>query len=586
MSSFDFRPLDLPPSLDALRALDRALARWVLAMGGSLRLAELAGHASFAEAQGDTCLVLGEHATLALDDAELAALRAQALVGDGARLSAFVIDAQARFYLWRNYRHEQQIAVAIAQRRASTAHTPAAAFAHDLAQLFPGADRELTARQQDAVAAVVGRRWFVLTGGPGTGKTTTVLRMLLMLARHARDRLPTIQVAAPTGKAAQRLTTSLREGIAQLSATLDDDWRALLACIPEGDAQTVHRLLGWQPAQDRYARHRGNPLAGDIVVVDEASMLDLAMLRALLDAVRRESILILVGDAEQLSSVGAGSVLMDVVAAMERGAAPDLVRLQHVFRADRSLVAFNEAIRTGDTQALRAAVEASGGHAGLRMVDTESGLHRALREWADGIAQEPPPIASSAAAAVNALRHVARRQLLCGLREGPFGVIAANRIIEQRLRERFGIEPDGGPYAGRAVLITRNDYARQLFNGDVGLVLADADGDLGVWFAAADADGMPSARCFAPQSLPPHEPAFALTVHNSQGSEYPQVAVLLPPERDNPILSRQLLYTGVSRARMNVALWGTPAAIEACLQRPLLRQGGLRARLAEAASRG
>ncbi len=582
MSNFDFRPLDLPPSLDALRALDRALARWVLAMGGSPRLAELAAHASFAEAQGDTCLALGNHASLVLDEAELAALRRQALVGDGSRLSAFVIDAGERFYLWRNHRHEQQVAAAIAQRRAWPAAAPAAILAHDLDQLFPGADRALTARQREAVAAVVGRRWFVLTGGPGTGKTTTVLRMLLMLAHHSRDRLPTIQVAAPTGKAAQRLTTSLREGIAQLDATLDGDWKTLLACIPEGDTQTVHRLLGWQPARDRYTRDRGNPLAGDIVVVDEASMLDLAMLRALLDAVRPDATLILVGDAEQLSSVGAGSVLMDVVAAMERGAAHDLVRLQHVFRADRSLVAFNEAIRVGDAQALGAAVVASEGHAEVRTVETESALHRALREWADVIAQEPPPIAGSVAAAVDALRRLARRQLLCALREGPFGAQAANRSIEQRLRERFGIEADGGPYAGRAVLITRNDHARQLFNGDVGLVLADANGELGVWFAAAAADGTLSARCFAPQSLPPHEAAFALTIHKSQGSEYPQVAVLLPPERDNPILSRQLLYTGVSRARMDVALWGTPAVIEACLQRPLLRQGGLRARLAEA----
>ncbi len=581
MSAFDFRPLQLPPSLDALRALDRALARWVVSQGGSLQLAELAAHASFAEAQGDTCLVLSSLPPIALDDVDLAALRTQALVGDGSRLSAFVLDAEARFYLWRNYRHEQQTAAAIVQRRAFAAPLPAATLTDDLDQLFAGADRALTARQRDAVAAVVGRRWFVLTGGPGTGKTTTVLRMLLMLARHAGDSLPTIQVAAPTGKAAQRLTSSLREGIAQLAATLGNDWQAMLACIPEGDAQTVHRLLGWQPAQDRYTRERRNPLAGDIVVVDEASMLDLAMLRALLDAVRPDAILILVGDAEQLSSVGAGSVLMDVVAAMERAAAADLVRLQHVFRADISLVGFNEAVRSGDPQALLAAVEASQGHATQRAIDTPVALQRALRDWADRIAHEPPPIASSIASAVAALQRLAQRQLLCALREGPFGAMEANRIIEQRLRERFGIATDAGPYAGRAVLITRNDYARQLFNGDVGLVLADANGDLGVWFAAAAADGTLSARCFAPQSLPPHEPAFALTIHKSQGSEYPQVAVLLPPEPDNPILSRQLLYTGVSRARTDIALWASPAAVDACLQRPLQRSGGLRARLAE-----
>lgn len=581
MSDFDFRPLDLPPSLEALRALDRALARWVVSQGGSLQLAELVAHASFAEAQGNTCIALSDAAPVALDAAALNALRTQAMVGDGSQPSAFVIDADARFYLWRNYRDEQQIAAAIAQRRGVPMPVVSTAVVNDAAQLFSGADHALTARQREAVAAVPGRRWFVLTGGPGTGKTSTVLRMLLMLARHAANGVPTIQVAAPTGKAAQRLTGSLREGIARLAATLGADWQPLLRCIPEDAAQTVHRLLGWQPAQDRYSHHRGNPLAADVVVIDEASMLDTAMLRALLDAVRPDATLILVGDAEQLSSVGAGSVLMDVVAAMEHEGARDLVRLHHVFRADSSLVAFNESIRSGDATSLLAAAAASQGRASMRAIETQTALQRGLHEWADAIAAAPPPIASSIDIVVAALGRLGQRQLLCALREGPFGALAANRCIEQRLRDRFGVDTDAGPFAGRAVLITRNDYARGLFNGDTGLVLAGADGALGVWFASPAADGSASARCVAPQSLPAHESAFALTIHKSQGSEYPQVAVLLPPERDHPILSRQLLYTGVSRARDAVALWGSPAAIDACLQRPLSRQGGLRARLAE-----
>ena len=192
-------------------------------------------------------------------------------------------------------------------------------------------------------------------------------------------------------------------------------------------------------------------------------------------------------------------------------------------------------------------------------------------------ASSPPMIGERSACVRAALVALAQRQLLCALREGPFGALTANAVIERALRKAWRIGANTEWYAGRAVIVTRNDYAARLFNGDVGICLADGDGRLRVWFEAPGSHG--AVRSFAPNTLPLHEGAFAITIHKSQGSEYERAAVLLPPDSENRILSRQLLYTAVSRARRGIDLWVTPAALETALRRPIARQGGLRDRL-------
>lgn len=586
MSGFDFRPRALPEALAALRPFDRTLARWVLAQGGSPALAQLAALAAFAEAQGHACLAPGLAGVPAFDPALLDAIAAEPLVGDGSACTPFVRDGGGRFYLWRNFRHEQVAAAHLARRRAAAAAPAVDGLAADLDVLCGGA-QAADPLQRAAVAAVAGRRLLVLTGGPGTGKTSTVLRMLLLLARRASGRVPSIALAAPTGKAAQRLAESLREGKDRLGAALPDDWRVLLPQVREDEALTVHRLLGWHPALDRWRHDARNPLPHDVVVVDECSMLDLAMLRALLDAVRPEATLVLVGDADQLGSVGAGSVLADLVAAMSADAGPDLVRLERVFRAGRALAGITAAVGTGDAAALDAALAAAGTVASLRPVAGATPLREALHDWADALAADwprfgPDPGAADAhARAATALDALRRRQLLCALREGPYGSEAANRALVERLRMRLAAPARGASFAGRAVLVTHNDHARRLYNGDVGIELEAPDGRLWAWFPARD--GAAGARAIAPAALPPHEAGFALTVHKSQGSEYGTVAVLLPPEAEHPILGRELLYTAVSRARGELALWATPGALATCLARGASRGGGLRARLDEAA---
>jgi exodeoxyribonuclease V alpha subunit len=591
------------------RALDRAVFHWVAIHGGSPSLAAVAGWASHADGAGDAALPLlgddaGRHGMSPLTGDEVEALRREALVGDGSATTPFVIDADGRFAFWRNHADEGAIAAAIAQRRAAAAPVDAAVLGDDLDALFRRAPAAAQ-RQRDAVAAAVGRRLFVLTGGPGTGKTTTVLRLLLMRLRAASSPLR-IRLAAPTGKAAQRLLQALRAGKTALrngADALPDDWRPLLAQIPEDDASTLHRLLGYDPHRNRFTRNRARRLAADVVVVDEASMLDLAMLRGLLDAVPDEAALILLGDADQLTSVAAGSVLMDLVVALEHEGAAELVRLEHSFRAQRELARLNDAVRRGDEAAFASALADAAPAATVRSVVDTTSLRAFARDWAAGLAALPirpvlpradapaasdrpvqaslfdPPPPEPAALALQALRALGQRQLLCALREDAFGALALNALIEAELKTLWSVAPELLWYPGRAVLIARNDYGLRLFNGDVGLCLADADGRLRVWFESTMAGGEPSARSLPPDSLPVHDGAFAITVHKSQGSEYAQAAVLLPPDPAHRILSRQLLYTGMSRAKQRLDICASADAIAAAIARPVRRAGGLAAKL-------
>lgn len=584
MNAYRFIPSPEEQADAPWRPLDRALLRWTLAHGGSALLARVAAWASLAEGEGDTALPLrgehsGRHGMASLSDQQIEELRGQPLVGSGAQATPFVLDAQGVFYLWRNHRHEVVIARQLRERRAGK--RPGNSDTSLLDALFLHDHSAAVQRQREAVAAVIGRRWFVLTGGPGTGKTTTVLRMLLMLQRQASAPL-TIQVGAPTGKAAQRLVQSLRQGRQTLADRLDAGWADALASIPDGEALTLHRLLGYDPRRNRFLRTAAQPIAADVVVVDEASMMDLGMLRALLDAVRADATLILVGDAEQLTSVAAGSVLMDLVAAMEAQHAPDVVRLEHSFRAARQLVPVNRAVRAGDAVGLQQAMHAAGEQALQRTMANEAQLTRELGRWTEALAALPiRPAPADARDGTNeeaarlALRALGQRQLLCALREESFGAVAINAWIERRLKRHWNEPDDRTWYAGRAVLITRNDYAARLYNGDVGLCLAGADGALRVWFETDPADGQGGVRSFAPGTLPAHESAFAITIHKSQGSEYAHVAVMLPPDPAHRILSRQLLYTALSRARQKLELWSSEEALRAALAQPVQRASGL-----------
>lgn len=593
---------------DAWRDLDRAVWRWVLAHGGDEATAHAAAWASHAEGQGHSALplsLLDASGRLLLEETQREALARSPLV---AKLQAggatdgcpFVLDGD-HLYLLRNHHAEVEVAQALRARR-DAAHAPRSPISDaDLRALFNGSWQDAEERQRAAVRQAVGRRLMVLTGGPGTGKTTTVLRMLLGLSceHHAvTGRLPQLRIAAPTGKAAQRLAESLRQGAERLhggAQPIGAEWLPHLGAVLTADAATVHRLLGSRGRHGGYTFHAGEPLPADIVVIDEASMLDLGLLRALLAALREDAVLVLVGDADQLTSVGTGSVMMDVVQALEDDLRGDLVRLSHCFRADVALVPINEAVRAGDVAAFDAAIGAATVHA----VPDVASLRRRLFAWARDLQAALEAVAITTPVAANHQRALAarlavlrRQQLLCALREGSFGATQAAETIAARLRAWEALAPwsGGAWYPGRCVMVTRNDHAARIYNGDVGVCVLVED-DAGKPLLQVAFERTPDAapvkddttdggvRLLDPNTLPPHEDAFALTVHKSQGSEYDRVAVLLPPDPASPLLVRQMLYTGMSRAKTVVELWALSEVTKKALSTRLARHGRLANRI-------
>ncbi len=601
------------------RDIDRAVWRWVIAHGGDVATAHAAAWASHAEGQGHSALplsLLDEAGNLLVTDPQHEALARSPMVANvsGKEESVgctdvrpFVLDGE-HLYLLRNHRAEVEVARALRARRAAACAPRCPLGDDELRALFNGSWSEAEARQRAAVRQAPGRRLMVLTGGPGTGKTTTVLRMLLGLSREhqaATGRLPQLRIAAPTGKAAQRLAESLRQGAERLQAgvqPLGREWATHMEAVLAADAATVHRLLGSRGRHGGYAFHAGETLPADIVVVDEASMLDLGLLRALLAALREDAVLVLVGDADQLTSVGTGSVMMDVAQALEADGAGDIVRLSHCFRADATLVPINEAVRTGDAAAFDAALSAASVHA----VPDVATLRRRLSAWTrrlqaalDDVGITTPVAADDAVGLTARFGVLHGQQLLCALREGPFGAVQATEEISARLRGWDALAPwsGGAWYPGRCVMVTRNDPAARLYNGDVGVcvLVENSDGQplLQVAFerapdpsaASADVDAAAGGvRLLDPNTLPAHEDAFALTVHKSQGSEYRHVAVLLPPDSRSPLLVRQMLYTGLSRASTSLELWALRDVAGKALSTTLARHGRLAERIRSAAA--
>lgn len=489
-------------------------------------------------------------------------------------------------YLDRHWREEQQVCADLVARLGRRApdieELPLAASTE---RLF-GAGWE----EQREAAVTATRQWTtVLTGGPGTGKTASVARMLaLMVEQHEllEGRPPRIALAAPTGKAATRLG----ESVAREAAGLEEVDRLRLGDLR---ASTLHRLLGWRPdSGTRFRHHRENPLPYDVVVVDEVSMVSLAQMARLLEAVRPSTRLVLVGDPDQLASVEAGAVLADLVAGFAQRAAREqrpgpVVRLTETHRtktADGSagieLDQLAAALRVGDADAALALLRSG---SAVRLVDPgdESAMAAVRAELADAayaVTQQALGYADLAdPSTVTDL--LDEHRLLCAHREGPYGVGGWNRQVEHLVAERTGVTHYEDWYAGRQVLITANDRGLGISNGDIGVVVRTEEGRLRVALRIAG-----EIRLFAPTRLSGVETVFAMTVHKSQGSEARAVTMVLPPE-ESPLLTRELFYTGVTRARERVTIVGTEASLRAAVARQVQRASGLAGRLATSADR-
>lgn len=480
-----------------------------------------------------------------------------------------------RLYLDRYWRAEAQVAEDLLAMAAAPAPlVDVDATRADLANLFPGGE---DGRQAEAAAKAAAGRLTVVAGGPGTGKTTTVARIAALLIADAErgGRAPLIGFAAPTGKAAQRLTESIREEAGTLD--IDESVRERLA---EAEAVTLHRLLGWKPGTNSRFRHdRDDHLPYEAIIVDETSMVPLWIMSRLLEAVRPEARLVLIGDPGQLASIEAGAVLGDIVAGGEAGGPlkDRIVTLDRVHRYGEEIAALAEAVRAGDADKVLELLEAGGEQ--VRWIDADPG------DPASAAALEPVRAATVEAGraafeaamkgdARAALEALDRHRILCAHRRGPHGVRRWNQQAEAWLAEEVeAFNPFGRWYVGRPLLVTENNYELKLFNGDTGIVIRRPDDSVAAAFARGE-----EVVEFSPTQLDAVETVYAMTIHKSQGSQFEAVSVLLPPESSR-ILTRELLYTAVTRSRRQPKLVGTPESIDRAVARSVGRSSGLDGRL-------
>ncbi len=574
----------------------------------------------------------------------LARSRLVTRLADGAELSAAPAEPRplvlelpsGRLYLRRWWDHEASLAAAIRRRAGQPAEHAAQRLEDGLARLFPpieGAADAGRRGQAEAAALALRRRLAVITGGPGTGKTTTVLRLLALVieqALAAGGPAPRILLLAPTGKAAARMEESMRAGRDQLPGS-----EALRAAIPR-EASTIHRALG--PRRDGTWRHDADhPLSADLVVVDEASMIDAALMRALLEALPEPARLVILGDPDQLASVDAGAVLADICGpegdedraragrddrtsnsdgqATEDRAGPPIAgciaRLRYSFRfgPETGIGALARALRSGDVEAVLAVLEDPGREdlswverpaigadgrleAGLearvlagygRYLDALDGAAVPADASDDGagddgarVEGERDDVGARIEAIQAALRALGGFRILCAHRRGPSGVARLGSAAIEALSRAGRIQVRGERWAGRPILILRNEPALGLYNGDVGLVAEDprSRGELRAFFEGPE--GGP--RSLALPRLPAHETVLAMSIHKSQGSELDELAIVLPPP-GSPLLTRELLYTAVTRARRGLSIHASREAIEICVRRRAARASGLQARL-------
>lgn len=552
----------------------------------------------------------------------LAALKeSPAVRADGVEdhTAPLVLDGQ-RLYLDRYWRYEQRLISRLLELLdQQPEHIDPALLQRHLDKLFPDDEDALQRRATENAAR---RCLTVLTGGPGTGKTTTVVRMLATLWLSApEDYAPRIVLCAPTGKAAARMAETVR-GIAE-TLPVPEETVAALQGLP---ALTMHRLLGWRPnSPTRFAHDAGNPLPYDVVVVDEASMASLPMMTPLVDALGERTRLILVGDRDQLTSVDAGAVFSNICGPSEvtpytpqptladaydgvEGDVPggagsyghpelaeSIVTLTrfHRFGSGSGIGEVARAIQrigTGGASAeealhLMRAGRTRPGDPGrdeevALVAPSATGRHPLPRDLLGTVVSrygEAVRLALEGAPATEVLEAFERIRVLTALRRGPDGVHALNLAIERALASAVPGYAAGEAFPiGQPLLVTRNDHQSQLYNGDVGVVVRDPDSPARRRVAFPTTGG--GVRLLAPARLPETEPVFAMSIHKSQGSQFGEVVLVLP-RVDSPLLSRELIYTGVTRAEQSVTIVADEHILATALGRRVQRASGLAERL-------
>jgi exodeoxyribonuclease V alpha subunit len=531
----------------------------------------------------------------------LKALNQSRVVGAPGEVCPLILDDKNRLYLYRYWDYEQRLSSLIKSRiQEDVQGIDKFILKNSLNRLFP--DNGTNEFNWYKVAGVIAafKKFCVITGGPGTGKTFTTAKILALLLELSKKKL-NIFLAAPTGKAAARIGESIKAAKKTLNCSLD-----IIDAIPS-ETYTIHRMLKTIPGSPYFYHNAKNPLSADIVVVDEVSMVDLALMSKLISAVKDDARIILIGDRDQLASVEAGFVMSDIcdrdnvhlfsdcfcrlfeelthckmeISSNRLKDAPGLydcmVVLKKSYRfTDKSGIGeLSKAVNNGKIDdAAFSILQNNAGQIVWEKISNSNGLSIALpKEVINGYSdylncQDP----------LRALELFNRFRILCAVKFGVLGVIEVNRLAEEILNNNDLIELDNIStypwYRGRPVLITRNNYGLELFNGDIGITMPEPESgskDLYVYFS--DISG--KLRRFLPHRLPEHETAYAMTVHKSQGSEFENVLLVLP-NQDYPVLTRELIYTGITRAKNHISIWGREEIIKATILRKISRNSGLK----------
>ena len=529
-------------------------------------------------------------------------LEAHPTIGKPGERCPLILDDRNRLYLYRYWEYENKLSLSIRDRASGElADFKPQRVSATLNRLFPSTDAGIDWQKVAAIIALL-KRFSVITGGPGSGKTHAIAGILALILACTGDNKLNIYLTAPTGKAAARLADSILRVKEHLNCS-----RSIKDAIP-GDVFTIHRLLKPISGTPYFHYNSDNLLAADVVVVDEASMVDLALMSKLLQATAPNARILVVGDKDQLASVQAGSVLGDVcdrqvihgfsksflkqivtfsgIAVENFAQGPEdgsglqdcICELQNNYRfsSQSGIGGISRAINSGENVKSMALLKNSAETAVEWVeINTPNELHsqlthRIIEGYRKYLTIQDPVLAMDA---FNEFK------ILCALNIGPYGAGSINHLAEQVLQQKnlIGDKQDGSRpwYRGRPVMITRNDYSLGLFNGDIGITLPDPEASsedhLYVYFR--DATG--KTRRFLPHRLPQHETVYAMTVHKSQGSEFDHVVLVLP-EKDYPLMTRELIYTGLTRARQKVSIWGTEPVLTASISRKIERSSGLR----------
>jgi len=524
------------------------------------------------------------------------------VVGNPGDICPLILDNKNRLYLYRYWDYEKKLTDSIKYRVKEDINEINLPLLRDsLARLFPKTDvNEINWHKIASLAATL-NNFCVISGGPGAGKTTTIATILALLLEQVREGKLRIFLAAPTGKAAARLIQSINNAKENLNCNKD-----IKASIPS-ESYTIHRMLKTVHDTPYFRYNSENPLPADVVVVDEASMVDLALMSKLIQAVPAGCKLILVGDKDQLASVEAGSVFGDICGRdnvnrfsedfhkkvvkstgeeldiqtgqkiNKTGLHDCIVFLKNSYRfAESSEIGeLSQAVNLGDTDKVLSLLKKTDNNnikwgKILSLNEMLKTLRKNIIEgYKDYLKIEDP---------CRAFELFNRFKIFCAVRIGPFGVDALNRFAEQVLRREglinFDYSSHNPWYRGRPVLITRNDYNLGLFNGDMGITMPDPmsdNNDLYVFFPETSGE----LKRFLPHRLPEHETVYAMTIHKSQGSEFENVHLVLP-DKDYPILTKELIYTGVTRAEKSVTIWGSEDVLRASISRKIERSSGLR----------